>query len=251
MGYTHYCTSATEPTGRPGEEDRWASARQEHESLKAIVDQERNPQAVRPLGPDEAWPNSPAVPTASGATNFGGDVQMTPAKDEPYKNTLTPPLIPSNPASGATRETLTLTSHDLAEAFLRWPLPETVCADLCATKQGPGRVGTNLLSYSEAKQMFEQLLSSPASRPVVAQEGVRDTEMSQVMPTESGYYWMRFYLSGTDSSKLIQLRESSNGLEMLCESGGWAHISNFEKCFFSKKLVDPFSAMSSQPEGRG
>lgn len=49
-------------------------------------------------------------------------------------------------------------AHDLAEAFLRWPLPDSVCADLCATKQGPGRVGTNLLSYVEAKQMFEQLL---------------------------------------------------------------------------------------------
>ena len=56
-------------------------------------------------------------------------------------------------------------AHDLAEAFLRWPLPESVCADLCATKQGPGRVGTNLLSYGEAKQMFEQLLSNNADEP--------------------------------------------------------------------------------------
>ncbi len=56
-------------------------------------------------------------------------------------------------------------AHDLAEAFLRWPLPESVCADLCATKQGPGRVGTNLLSYVEAKQMFEQLLANDAHQP--------------------------------------------------------------------------------------
>lgn len=51
-------------------------------------------------------------------------------------------------------------AHDLAEAFLRWPLPDSVCADLCATKQGPGRFGTNLLSYVEAKQMFEQVLAN-------------------------------------------------------------------------------------------
>lgn len=50
-------------------------------------------------------------------------------------------------------------NHDeLANAFLRWPLPHSVCADLCATKQGPGRVGTNLLSFVEARQMFRDLL---------------------------------------------------------------------------------------------
>lgn len=50
--------------------------------------------------------------------------------------------------------------HNLAEDFLRWPLPESVCADPCATKQGLGRVGTNLLSYTEAKQMFEHILKT-------------------------------------------------------------------------------------------
>lgn len=49
-------------------------------------------------------------------------------------------------------------AHDLAELFLRWPLPDSVCADVCATWREPGRTGSNLLSYVEAKQMFEQLL---------------------------------------------------------------------------------------------
>lgn len=52
----------------------------------------------------------------------------------------------------------TLTSTSLAEAFLRWPLPDSVCADLCATRQGAGRVGTNLLSFPEAKQMMEEVV---------------------------------------------------------------------------------------------
>jgi hypothetical protein len=56
-------------------------------------------------------------------------------------------------------------AHDMAEAFLRWPLPDSVCADLCATKQGPGRVGTNLLSYTEAKQMFEHVLANTQAEP--------------------------------------------------------------------------------------
>jgi hypothetical protein len=50
------------------------------------------------------------------------------------------------------------TTKRLAEAFLRWPLPESVCADLCATKQGPSRVGTNLLSYTEAEQMMREVV---------------------------------------------------------------------------------------------
>lgn len=46
----------------------------------------------------------------------------------------------------------------MANAFLRWPLPENVCADLCATQQGKGRVGTHLLSFTEAKKMFQDIV---------------------------------------------------------------------------------------------
>lgn len=46
----------------------------------------------------------------------------------------------------------------LAEKFLRWPLPDSVCADACASTQGPGRVGTNLLSYVEARQMMRDIV---------------------------------------------------------------------------------------------
>lgn len=43
----------------------------------------------------------------------------------------------------------------MTDAFLRWPLPDSVCADLCATRHGDKhRVGTNLLSHTEAKAMF-------------------------------------------------------------------------------------------------
>ncbi len=46
------------------------------------------------------------------------------------------------------------------DKFLSWPLPDSVCSDLCATKQGyPHRSGTSLLSAIEAKQMFEHVLS--------------------------------------------------------------------------------------------
>jgi hypothetical protein len=48
----------------------------------------------------------------------------------------------------------------LVDRFLAWPLPQSVCSDLCATKQGyPHRSGTTLLSADEAKQMVEYLFS--------------------------------------------------------------------------------------------
>ncbi len=50
-------------------------------------------------------------------------------------------------------------THDMVNRFLTWPLPESVCADLCATKQGaPHRSGTNLLSYTEARQMLAHVV---------------------------------------------------------------------------------------------
>jgi hypothetical protein len=42
----------------------------------------------------------------------------------------------------------------LAERFCAAPLPDSVCADLCATKQGPGRSGTNLLTVGEAMEVL-------------------------------------------------------------------------------------------------
>lgn len=49
----------------------------------------------------------------------------------------------------------------LVSAFLAWPLPDTVCVDIVATKPGPAlhRHGTNLLSAVEAREMVIHLLS--------------------------------------------------------------------------------------------
>ena len=57
---------------------------------------------------------------------------------------------------------------EMVDRFLSWPLPESVCADLCTTessfyqKRGythDGRCGTNLLSEGEARQMLEHVLN--------------------------------------------------------------------------------------------
>lgn len=47
----------------------------------------------------------------------------------------------------------------LVDRFLAWPLPESVNSDSCVTERGnQNRIGTNLLTATEAKQMIEYLL---------------------------------------------------------------------------------------------
>ena len=63
---------------------------------------------------------------------------------------------------------MTLTREQLDEMvkrFLSWPLPDSVCSDFCVTVRDykpPNRVGTNLLTADEARQMLEHVLKSPA-----------------------------------------------------------------------------------------
>lgn len=48
--------------------------------------------------------------------------------------------------------------NEQTNRFLRWTLPESVCADGCACIRGyPNRSGTNLLTFEEAKKLIEYL----------------------------------------------------------------------------------------------
>ena len=47
----------------------------------------------------------------------------------------------------------------MVDKFLMWPLPASLASDECATIPGyNGRIGTNLMTATEAKQMIEYLL---------------------------------------------------------------------------------------------
>ncbi len=48
----------------------------------------------------------------------------------------------------------------LVDRFLVWPLPNSVSSDLCTTTHGTNRIGTNLLTATEAKQMLEYVLGN-------------------------------------------------------------------------------------------
>ncbi len=57
---------------------------------------------------------------------------------------------------------------EIAEAFIRWKLPETVRSDLCATIPGEDRCGTNLMTIVEAEQMARDVVM-PVITPLQAE----------------------------------------------------------------------------------
>ncbi len=60
----------------------------------------------------------------------------------------------------------------MVDRFLAWPLPFSVCADLIATRQEYGRIGTNLLSAIEARQMLEHVLAMTPESPAKEQDEI-------------------------------------------------------------------------------
>lgn len=64
----------------------------------------------------------------------------------------------SKPASAAQISQLSHAVNEMADSFLRWPLPLTVCTCLSTTVAGrSGRTGTELLTETEARQMFNEV----------------------------------------------------------------------------------------------
>lgn len=56
----------------------------------------------------------------------------------------------------------------MVDRFLAWPLPKSVCADLCATDSSYKfpRMGTNLLNVNEARAMLEYVLGDGQRPPM-------------------------------------------------------------------------------------
>lgn len=84
-------------------------------------------------------------------------------------NAATPPR-----QEGMTREAV---MQMLVNKFLAWPLPPTVCSDLCATKQDyPHRSGTTLLSAGETRQMVEHLFTEIVDQSIAQRETIARLE---------------------------------------------------------------------------
>ena len=71
---------------------------------------------------------------------------------------------------------------ELTNAFLRWPLPESVFADGCATIKGDkNRTGTNLLTFTEARLMFKDIVIPSLSAAHPSPSGEKPTEAGNDM----------------------------------------------------------------------
>ena len=72
------------------------------------------------------------------------------------------PLIPENYPMKNTNTEIDFAMADIVNAFLKWPLPESVSSDTCCNRPGKGRCGTNLLTCPETVSMVQEVI-----RPVV------------------------------------------------------------------------------------
>lgn len=74
----------------------------------------------------------------------------------------------------------------LVDRFLAWPLPQSVCSDLCVTQTDGAfahlRTGTNLLSAAEARAMIQYLLHIGPSHYVCPLEIQKLFELEQTKP---------------------------------------------------------------------
>jgi hypothetical protein len=73
----------------------------------------------------------------------------------------------SNPLAGKGEGRMNkLNLDEMVDRFLTWPLPKSVCSDLCATIKNyvHPRTGTSLLTADEARQMLEHVLNTEPKR---------------------------------------------------------------------------------------
>lgn len=67
---------------------------------------------------------------------------------------------------------------DIVNAFLKWPLPESVASDTCCNRAGKGRSGTNLLTCPETVAMVQEVV-----RPIV--EKLIEEQIRSAAPSNS------------------------------------------------------------------
>jgi hypothetical protein len=68
-------------------------------------------------------------------------------------------------AAAIDARTIALVAAELAEHFCATSLPDSVCADLCTTKQGAGRYGTNLMTVAEATDVLTRAIRAATRSP--------------------------------------------------------------------------------------
>lgn len=89
--------------------------------------------------------------------------------------------------------------NEMAEAFLRWPLPDDVCADAVACQVGaPNRTGTNLLTAHQALAMI-RFVCRPELTTMYADVKRLSDELAALRAHDRDgerYRWLRYARDG-------------------------------------------------------
>jgi hypothetical protein len=78
----------------------------------------------------------------------------------------------------------------LVNRFLAWPLPQTVCADGCATNSAYPfpRSGTNLLTADEAEVMMRYVLAAPCAEHTFTDAASVDKEIERLLALKAARF---------------------------------------------------------------
>jgi len=142
-----------------------------------------------------------------------------------------PAIVPSTPITAAH---LDQAIADMTNAFLRWPLPESVNADGCATRQGKGRSGTNLMSVGETLTMMQEVV-----RPIVAQL-IADSEAKAVSKQTEALLVTTQLMEMATTALEIATQERN---QLKAEVERWKNSANFHRdrgiTLLDAKWLDP------------
>ena len=117
---------------------------------------------------------------------------------------------------------------ELANRFLMWRLPDTVCADQCATdreyaQRFPGtRCGTNLLTLDEARQMVEYVFADALKAAMREGEIKQDGDAAPLpQKEETGGGLVRFKMTPPEGWKYaigerVQKKKGSDWRGFVC-----------------------------------
>lgn len=114
--------------------------------------------------------------------------------------------------------------NEFANEFIKWKLPDSVCADGCASMRGYlHRSGTNLLTFDEAKQLAEEIVvpiiakyNTPSQDAEPSRDSVVQKQIDEIMdwfPFEKVQEQMKHekwtWNSESESPEIPELRKAA------------------------------------------
>ena len=137
-----------------------------------------------------------------------------------------------------------IVTDEMVMRFLNWPLPESVCADSCTTEPGlQNRIGTNLLTELEARQMLEYVLALGETGP---QESAHQAALAEKQARIDALM-LEYCPDEMSAEQVAELGQNQLEPSMPADRGNFDDSLNYEPGFVP--LHSGLSAPSSAPAG--